>query len=218
MKVVSLWSGGKDSCLACYKAKLHGYKITSLLNFINFDGTNSLSHCLSAQIIQKQAIMTGIPFFQKAMSKENYEKDFNTLILKLKESEGIGGIVFGDIYLEEHKVWIDRVCKQIGVEPIMPLWGQDTTKLVNEFIERGFKAIIVSAQKALLGKEWLGREINTEFVKELKEMGNIDLCGEKGEFHTFVYDGPIFKKSIKFIIGKKVLKDKHWFLDIKRYK
>jgi uncharacterized protein (TIGR00290 family) len=214
MKVISLWSGGKDSCFAYYKAKLRGYKIISLFNFTNSNGANSISHGLSSQIIRKQAIMTGIPLFQKAMSNEDYEKDFKALILKVKRSEGIRGIVFGDIYLREHKDWIDRVCKEIDVEPVMPLWGKDTSRLVNEFIKRGFKAIIVSTRKELLGKEWLGREINTELVEEFQKMGNIDLCGEKGEFHTFVYDGPVFKNPVKFITGKKTLKDNHWFLEL----
>ncbi len=214
MKVVSLWSGGKDSCYACYKAKLNGYKIISLLNFANLEGTNSISHGLSAQIIRKQAGMTGILLLQKAMSQENYEKDFKTLILGLKESEGIEGIVFGDIYLQEHKDWIDKVCKEISVEPIMPIWGMDTAQLVDEIIKEGFKATIVSTRSDLLGKEWLGREIDAKLVKEFKEMGNIDLCGEKGEFHTFVYDGPLFNKPVEFIAGEKILKDKHWFLEV----
>lgn len=214
MKAISLWSGGKDSCLAFWKAKSQGYQVTSLVNFTSPDAKNSLSHGLPAMIIQKQAESTGIPFLQKPMSGENYERDFIALILKLKENEGIGGIVFGDIYLQEHKDWIDKVCKQTGVEPVMPLWGQDTSALVNEFIDDGFRAIIVSARKDLLSHEWLGREIDAELIKNLKEKGNIDLCGEKGEFHTFVYDGPIFEKPVKFTSGRTILKDNYWFLEL----
>ena len=214
MRVAALWSAGKDSCLACYKAKLNGHKISSLLNFTSPDGKYSVSHGLSAKIIRKQAEMTGINFLQKAISGKDYEKDFIALILKLKKNEGIEGIVFGDIYLKEHKDWIDKVCKKIKVRPVMPLWGKGTEELANEIIKKGFKAIIVSTRKELLGKEWLGREVNSGLIKEFKKMGNIDLCGEKGEFHTFVYDGPIFKNPVRFITGKKALKDNHWFLTV----
>ena len=148
------------------------------------------------------------------MPDKNYEKDFKSLILKLKKNEGIKGVVFGDIYLKEHKDWIDKVCKQIEVIPVMPLWGRDTGELANEIIKDGFKAIIVSTRKELLGKEWLGREIDFRLIKEFKKMGNIDLCGEKGEFHTFVYDGPIFRQPVRFIPGEKVLKDNRWFLEL----
>jgi uncharacterized protein (TIGR00290 family) len=99
----------------------------------------------------------------------------------------------------------------------MPLWAQDTTKILKEFIKNGFKAVIVSTQAGLLGPEWLGRQIDNEFLRELQAKGNIDPCGEKGEFHTFVFDGPIFKKPVNFIAGEKAFRDKHWFLDIQEY-
>ncbi len=214
MKVVALWSAGKDSCFACYKAKLGGHEIVSLLNFASANGKNSISHGLSAQIIRKQAEMTGINFLQKTMSAKNYENDFKALILELKKKKKIEGIVFGDIYLKEHKDWIDRVCGEIKINPVMPLWGKDTKELADEIIKDGFKAIIVATRKEVLGKEWLGREIGPGLMKEFKRFGNVDLCGEKGEFHTFVYDGPMFRKPVRFTAGKKILKNNHWFLTI----
>lgn len=214
MKAICLWSAGKDSCLAYYKAKRDGHTIISLFNFTDFNGTNSLSHGLSAKIIQRQAQMTGIPFLQKVMPKETYRQEFISLIDKWKQEKGIEGIVFGDIYLQEHKDWIDEVCNELEIEPIMPLWGKDTSNLIAEFIETGFKAIVVSTWADMLGKDWLGHKIDNEFVQKLRVLGNIDPCGEKGEFHTFVYDGPIFQKPVDFILGKKALKDKHWFLEL----
>ena len=214
MKAVCLWSAGKDSCFAYYKAKQQGHNIISLFNFTEFNGANSLSHGLSAGIIHRQITATGLSFLQKPMPKENYRNEFIALIQQWKKEKGIEGIVFGDIYLEEHKEWIERVCKESGVAPIFPLWGADTSVLINEIIEAGFKAIIVSVLKDSLGNEWLGRKIDNDFVKEIKGLGNIDPCGEKGEFHTFVYDGPIFKKPVEFTIGEKISKDKHWFLEL----
>jgi len=214
MKVVGLWSGGKDSCFACYKAKLQGHRIISLINFADSDGTGSVSHGLSADIIRKQARLIDIPFLQKAMPKKGYREAFKALIEDYKIKEGIEGIVFGDIYLQEHRDWIDKVCAELKVEPILPIWTQDTESLIKEIIGSGFKSIVVSIRKDILGEEWIGREIDDRFIKDLKAIGNIDLCGEKGEFHTFVYDGPIFKKPVKFVTGKKMLKDNRWFLEV----
>lgn len=214
MKVVSLWSGGKDSCFACYKAKLEGHRITSLVNFTNSEGDGSVSHGLSADIIREQAHLIDMPFLQKAMPKEGYREAFKLLIEELKAGEDIEGIVFGDIYLQEHKDWIDKVCEELKIEAILPIWTRDTERLVKEIIDSGFKSIVVSVRKDVLGEEWLGREINGRFIEDLRAIGDIDLCGEKGEFHTFVYDGPIFKRPLEFNIGNKILKDRHRFLEI----
>ncbi|KPK41544.1 MAG: ATP pyrophosphatase, partial [Omnitrophica WOR_2 bacterium SM23_29] len=112
--------------------------------------------------------------------------------------------------------WVERVCGEIEIEPILPLWKGEREDLLKEFIRVGFKAIVVATNADFLGQEWLGRQINEEFIEDLKALRiEVDLCGEKGEYHTFVYDGPIFKKSIDFSIGKKILKDKHWFLNLK---
>ncbi len=214
MKVIGLWSGGKDSCFACYKAKSEGYNIVSLFNFTNYDGKNSISHGLSSQIIRKQVSLLDIPLLQKAMPKKNYREEFKNVINEWKKNAGIAGIVFGDIYLQEHKDWIDKVCSELNVEPILPLWKEDTWVLINAFIKAGFKAKIVSTDAKFLGEEWLGREVDRMLVKDLEHLGNIDLCGEKGEFHTFVYDGPIFKKAVEFSFGNKAQKNRHWFLEV----
>ena len=214
MKVISLWSGGKDSCFACYKAKQQGYQIVSVVNFTNSDGCDSVSHGLSANIIQRQAGLIDIPLLQKAMPRKGYTDEFKVLVEELKVKEGIEGIVFGDIYLQEHRDWIDKVCGELKVEAILPIWTNDTEKLIRDIIDSGFKSIVVSARKDILGEEWLGREIDGGFVKDLKALGNFDLCGEKGEFHTFVYDGPLFNEKVGFTKGSKTLRDGRWFLEV----
>ncbi|MDD5116863.1 MAG: diphthine--ammonia ligase [Candidatus Omnitrophica bacterium] len=220
MKVAGLWSAGKDSCFACYKAISMGHDLSLLFNFTDPAGKNSLSHGLSAPLILKQAQLSGIPMVQKAMPQagESYRKEFKALIRDWKMKAGIAGIVFGDIYLKEHKEWIDAVCRQADIEPIMPLWGRDTKELILEIIDSGFKAVVVAVKADILGKEWLGRIIDREFIEELKP--GIDPCGEKGEFHTLVVDGPMFKEPIKILEAQPVLREnlgKHWFLDIKKY-
>lgn len=214
MKVVCLWSGGKDSCFACYKAKIEGYTIVSIINFANAEGTSSVSHGLSAEIIQRQAQMLGIPFLQKPMPHEGYRQAFKELVNDYKTKHGIEGIVFGDIYLQEHRDWIDKVCEELKVKAILPVWTNDTVGLARQIIDSGFKAIVVSVKKDILGKEWLGRKVDHEFMNDLKEAGDFDLCGERGEFHTFVYDGPLFKKPVTFTTGEKVEIGTHYFLKV----
>ena len=218
MKAAGLWSGGKDSCFACYKALSLGYKISVLFNFTDPEGKNSLSHGLPAKLILRQAELIGIPIVQKAMPGETYRDEFKVLISAWKKKEGIEGIVFGDIYLKEHKDWIDDVCRELEIAPILPLWGRDTKELALEVVDSGFEAIVVSVNADLMGREWLGRNIDRKFIEELKP--EIDPCGEKGEFHTFVVNGPIFRKAIKILEAQPVIKEnfgKHWFLNIKKY-
>jgi len=212
MKVVGLWSGGKDSCFACYKAMTDGHDMAALLNFTQMGSHASLSHGLSSEVIFNQAKATGISVIQKAMPWESYREEFKDLILYLKTANEIKGIVFGDVYLQEHKDWIDKVCAELGVDAILPLWGKDTKELVSDIIGNGFKALIVATNAAFMGKEWLGRNIDRLFIDAL--YSGIDPCGEKGEYHTFVYNGPVFKRPIEFKTDGIFLEDNHWFLRI----
>lgn len=212
MTAVSMWSGGKDSCFAFYKARNSGYDIKYLLNFTSLENPGmSISHGLSAELIRNQAEAIGTPIMQRAASNKSYETVFKKTFSAMKK-ERINKFIFGDIYLREHRDWIERVCKDMEVEPIFPIWRTDTDRLIEEFIGAGFESIIVSTNKDLLGEEWLGRKIDRSFTADISRMGTIDPCGEKGEFHTFVYNGPIFKKPLEFALGQKVLRDKRWFL------
>jgi len=214
MNVIVLWSGGKDSCLAYYKAKEAGYNIVSLLNFSSVEEKISLSHGLPSEIIKRQTELVGVPLVQKPVSKGKYREEFKRIITEYKREKNVGGVVFGDIYLQEHKDWIDKICEEIGVEAVMPLWGRDTSVLINEFVSAGFKAVIVALEREIMDERWLGCRIDNDFIEQLKSCPNVDLCGEKGEFHSFVYDGPVFKSPLKFITGKKKVSDKRCSLDL----
>ncbi|MCX5705864.1 MAG: diphthine--ammonia ligase [Candidatus Omnitrophica bacterium] len=219
MKTVGLWSGGKDSCLACYKAIAGGHQVLRLVNFTQPDGEGSLSHGLSAEIISKQVGLTGIPLIQKAIPQGSYEKEFKSLIAQLKKDLGITGIVFGDIYVKEHKDWIDRVCKEMDIEPILPLWELDTKKIISDFIDRGFQTIVVCVKHDVLGNEWLGRKIDRKFIEDLGKLNpRIDPCGESGEFHTLVVSGPMFKGSIEIVSSGTKEEDGRGFFDIKEFR
>ncbi len=202
MKTVCLWSAGKDSCFACYKAQTSGHEIKALLHFTDSNAPVSLGHGLITEAVSMQAASAGIPLLCKAMPKENYRNEFLSLISELKKNEGIQGIIFGDIYLQEHRDWVEAVCLKASVEAIFPLWGREVRKLTEEIIEAGFRAVVTAVHSEALGPEWLGREFDRNFLKELPE--KVDPCGEKGEFHTFVYDGPLFRKPVKFSTGKKI--------------
>lgn len=219
MKVVCLWSGGKDSCFACYRALSLGYQVCYLFNFTELGSKNSLSHGLSSQLILEQAKITSIPVLQKAMPKETYEKEFKALITYYQRQGNIEGVVFGDIYLQEHKNWIDRACKELNIKPIFPLWGNDTRQLAFDFIDCGFKAVVVCVNQNILGDEWLGRQVDRDFIKDLQTYNpNIDPCGENGEFHTLVTSGPIFKGKINIITTEREERKGYWFLKIKNYR
>jgi len=221
MKLISSWSGGKDSCLALFKAIQQGYEISILLNFISEEYKRCCFHGISNELMNMQSEAIQIPIVQKSVPTDmkGYETQFKLAVNELKKRK-IQGMVFGDIYLEEHKSWIDRVCNDIEITPIEPLWNLPAEKVIKEFIDIGFKAIVISAKADLFEEDFLGREINYGLISEIKKK-NICCCGENGEFHTFVYDGPIFKKKIIINETKKILKEgfwKHWFLDIKKYK
>lgn len=216
---ISSWSGGKDSCLALYKAIKQGLKIKYLLNFISKEYKRCCFHGIEGKLIKLQTELIGIPLIQKEVSADmkEYEKEFKEAILELK---GVGAMVFGDIYLEEHKDWVERVCSDINVSAVEPLWNCSPEGLLSEFISLGFEAVVVSCQADKFGKDFVGRVIDKNMLSEL-ESKNICPCGENGEFHTLVVNGPLFKRRIEILESMPVLKEgfwKYWFLDIKKYR
>lgn len=213
LKAFCSWSGGKESALSLYRAKKEGISIKYLLNMITEDGKHSRSHGLSKGLLKQQAENIGIPILQPCSSWQTYESEFKKAVGQLK-MEGIEIGIFGDIDMEEHRVWVERVGSECGIKPILPLWDSRRDKLLKEFIESEFSAIVVSVNTSFLGKEWLGRCVDNKFISDLKGIANVDICGEKGEYHTFVYNGPIFKKPMEIIIRGEILKDNYWFLEI----
>jgi uncharacterized protein (TIGR00290 family) len=210
-RVAVSWSGGKDSCLACYKALQKGLEISYLLNFISNDD-KCMSHGVNSRLIVAQSEAIGIPLIQKKVTWDTYEEEFKKVVKDLKEM-GIDGIVFGDIDIVEHLDWVVQVCNDVGILYMEPLWRLNREQILNEFINAGFKAVIVSVKADIFGAEWLGREIDRALMKDLLELNaihGIDICGELGEYHTLVIDGPIFKKSIKIHAYRKILKEGYW--------
>ena len=212
---IASWSGGKDSCFACYLALGQGYKISHLVNFISQEFKRVSFHGTEARLIQLQSQAIGIPLLQKETTRDGYEQEFKQAVRSLLPS-GIKGMVFGDIYLQEHKDWVERVCADLGIEAVEPLWNKSTEEILTNFIDDGFEAVIVSAQAKLIDADWIGRRADRSFMEHLKAK-NIDLCGENGEYHTLVVNGPLFKRGIEITESKTIKRDNYWFLDTVKY-
>ena len=214
MLLFSSWSGGKDCMLALYRIQESGtHQVKVLLNMCDADSDISRSHGIRQELLVRQAEALGIELLQPKTDRAGYEQNFKAAILKLKE-QGIAGGVFGDIYLWEHRHWIERVCSECGVEAIFPLWDNLVQELAAEIISVGFKTITVSVNANQLTADFLGRIYDQAFVDELSQIKGIDVCAELGEFHTFVFDGPNFQHPVSFQKGAVNFRDNHWFLEI----
>lgn len=213
------WSGGKDSCLALWKARQQGLNIVHLVNFINTDTIKTMSHGLDNRSIFLQSEAIGLPLLQQKVTWDTYKKGFKNALEQMK-TQGITGLVTGDIYLQEHRDWIERVCRESGIQAVLPLWDTDPLDLINEFVTDGFKAVVINIKSDLFTKEWTGRQVDRAFIADLQKLAlikQIDICGEAGEFHTFVYDGPLFRKSIKTEKTSVINRGDRWFLQIDGY-
>ena len=206
------WSCGKDSCFACYRAIKNGMKVSRL---VHFDRLFNL-HGVSAEMIKQQAELAGIPLVQKKVEQENFEHEFKKTVGACAKN-GTQGVVFGDICLEPHKEWVDRVCGELGLEAVEPLWGIKTENIIREFFQEGFETIIVSGNQNLIDKRFIGRKMDGEFIEHLKSK-NLDVCGENGEFHTFVTSGPLFRGRIEIADADVTSRQGFWFLDVRDYK
>lgn len=213
-KIFATWSGGKESALACFEAKQMGLEVSYLVNMITEDRKRSMTHGLAPRLLWLQAQAIGIPIVQKRTVWKSYEEDFKNVVSGLKK-DGISGGVFGEVDLKEHRDWDERVSRELEIRPYLPLWEKDQIELLEDFIEAGFKAIVVATKAELLGKEWLGRKVDGDFIRDISNLKElITPCGERGEYHTFVFDGPIFKRPVEFIAGKRILKNERWFLQL----
>ncbi len=200
------WSSGKDSSLALYYIlQQKEYNISKLLTTVNKDYGRVSMHGLREGLLDEQAVSIGIPIkkikLPARVSMETYNEAMKNATASL-QNDGYTHTVFGDIFLEDLRAYREQQLESAGLQTVFPLWKRDTTELLKEFIDLGFKAITVCVNAKFLDDTFCGRVIDHDFLKELPS--NVDPCGENGEFHTFVFDGPIFKNPIDFTIGEKV--------------
>ncbi|ASN06772.1 Dph6-related ATP pyrophosphatase [Virgibacillus necropolis] len=193
-QVVLSFSGGKDSCLALYKLQQQNSKVSCLITTIWKQSQETVAHDEKREKIAEQADNIGIPVHFMETDFETYTEDFVTNLEELKGQYNIDSIAFGDIYLDGHREWGEQVAEHAGLEALYPLWTKQASviDLLQEVIDVGFKAKIIKVDKTKLPEEWVGRSLDESFIHDIQQK---DVCpmGESGEYHTAVYDGPIFK-------------------------
>ena len=212
-RVIFTWSGGKDSAMALYELEMtHGYEITALLTTVTEDYQRISMHGVRVSLLEQQAQSLRLPlekiYISKNASNEEYEAAISDKLLQFR-NQGISSVVFGDIFLEDVRSYRENNLAKLDMKGIFPIWKRDTAELACAFIELGFKAAITCVDTDALDKRFAGRVFDERFLSELP--ANVDPCGENGEFHSFVYDGPIFRERIRFQKGEKVLRDNRFF-------
>ncbi|WP_109700160.1 Dph6-related ATP pyrophosphatase [Chitinophaga deserti] len=208
--IICSWSGGKDSCFALMTAVKQGHRPVALLNVLNENGQISRSHGLPPSLLEQQAAALGLPVLLQPSTWKEYETHFVQSLRQLKSTYNATAAVFGDIDLQPHRDWEEKVCSAAGLTALLPLWQQERKVLVYRMLEQGLKCRIVSCN-TVLGEEFLGREMDDVLIADLEAAG-VDVCGENGEFHTLVTDCPLFSVPVKLPDYKKVRHEEYWFL------
>ena len=212
-KAIFSWSGGKDSSFALHEIqKNQGYEIVSLLTTFTKDYDRVSLHGTRRILLERQAESIGLPlhkiFIPKKASSEEYEQKMKKSLVKFQES-GVSEVIFGDIFLEDLRKFREEKLSQVGMRAAFPIWKKDTRKLAHQFVELGFKAIVTCVDTKILAKKFAGRTIDEQLLAELPPA--VDSCGENGEFHSFVSEGPIFRETIPYKLGKAVLRENRFF-------
>lgn len=204
-KFVTSFSGGKDCALAMYLMKERGFIPDSII--ITVKETNSWTHGINLKMIEEYEKVLGLKVYPVFCRIDNYEEEFEKTLKRIKEESDVNICVFGDIDIEQHLNWNRTRCKNVGMECIMPLEKINREEAVERFIDSGFKAIIKKVNLNYLNESFLGRELNRETIEDIKRYAKeknieIDLCGENGEYHTVVFDGPIFNRKLEYSFGE----------------
>jgi uncharacterized protein (TIGR00290 family) len=211
--VLVSWSGGKDSAIALYEIlKNKGYRVSALLSTLT-EGYDRISmHGVRRILLERQVASLGFPleevFISKNASNEEYELNMGRVLAKYKDA-GVTSVVFGDIFLEDLRKYREEKLATLGLQGIFPLWKRDTRELAHSLTALGFKAVTTCVDTNTLGRQFVGRVIDKQFLSELPE--TVDLCGENGEYHSFVSDGPIFKEEISYALGEIVLRENRFY-------
>ena len=215
-KVVCAWSSGKDSALALYQVLRAGeYEVTALLTTITQDYDRVSMHGVKRSLLQEQARVIGLPlvevFIRAGADNRHYEEKMEEAMTKLK-NQGVEAVIFADLFLQDVRAYRERNLSRLHMEAIFPLWGGETSELSRRFLALGFKAVVACVDTHLLDPSFCGCDYDERFLDRLPP--EVDPCGENGEFHTFVHDGPIFKKPLSIRKGKRVLRDNRFcFVD-----
>lgn len=212
-QLIVSWSGGKDSTAALYQTLQSAeYEVISLITTITDEYNRISIHGVRKELLELQALSLGIDlkeiYIPKDSTNMEYESSLESALLFFNQL-GINNVLFGDIFLEDVKKYRDKFLDRLSMRGLYPLWMRDSNELAYHFIHSGFKAIITCVDSTQLSEEFCGKEYNHDFLSNLPT--KCDPCGENGEFHTFVYDGPIFKNKIEFDVGKSIMRDNRFY-------
>ena len=216
-KVVLSWSGGKDSAMALYTLRASDrYEVVSLLTTVSEQYKRISHHGVRMELLEQQAAAIGIRLHkvylhQANCSIEYYEAVMEKAMCEYKQ-ENIRTVAFGDIFLPDLREYRQRNLAKIGMRAVFPIWGRDTTEIVRTFIALGFKAYLTCVDSEKLGEAFAGRPMDADLIRDLP--AGVDPCGENGEYHSYVYDGPIFRSPVELSVGEVVLRDVRYFADL----
>jgi uncharacterized protein (TIGR00290 family) len=214
--VLFCWSGGKDSCMALHQLRRDPLReVVALLTTVT-EGYDRISmHGVRRILLERQAAALGLPLEIVTIPPQcvnaEYESRMEAMLLTWK-NRGVTDVAFGDIFLQDLREYREKNLACVGMKAMFPVWLRPTRELASEFIALGFRAVTVCVDPKILDKSFVGREIDKEFLAALPT--EADPCGENGEFHSFVYDGPGFSALVKFTLGEKVLRDGFYFCDL----
>lgn len=215
-KVLLSWSGGKDSAMALHALRQRpDITVEALLTTITADYERISMHGVRRALLDEQAKALGLPLKEVRITpgadNAQYEARMGAVLADAM-TQGITACAFGDLFLEEIRAYRDRQLARIGMEALYPVWGRNTRELICEFLDLGFQTIIVCVDPRKLSPDFVGRIIDRALLAELPD--HVDPCGENGEFHTFTFAGPIFRKPVAFTTGATVERDGFWFCDL----
>jgi uncharacterized protein (TIGR00290 family) len=212
-KVLVAWSGGKDSAMALYELETNqGCEIAALLTTVTEDYDRISMHGVRTALLEQQARSARLPLEKVLIPRDSTNEEYEARMgEKLREykGQGVTSVVFGDIFLEDLREYREKNLAKLGMKAVFPLWKRSTTELAHAFIEVGFRAILTCVDSEVLDGRFAGRVYNEELLSDLPD--SVDPCGENGEFHSFVYDGPIFRERIEYEKGDVVVRDKRFY-------
>jgi len=212
MKFALSYSGGKDCALALYRMIKEGHTPVALITTVNIEQKRSWFHGIQTTLLDTVSDSLGIPLIACECVSDEYTQAYENGLKKARQM-GAEACVFGDIDIDDHKQWNEERCEAAGLKCVMPLWKQDREALVRESIGAGFKAVIKIIQSDKMDESFLGKDLSIPLIEKIKAAGS-DPCGENGEYHTFVYNGPVFKYPIPFKMGEIIDFEKHKAVDI----
>jgi uncharacterized protein (TIGR00290 family) len=215
-RILLSWSSGKDSAWSLYLLRRRGeYEVVGLLTTFNGEADRVAMHAVRRELVERQAAEAGLPLWPVPLpwpcSNEQYEALMADACARAV-SEGIAGVAFGDLFLEDVRAYREKQMAGTGLEPIFPVWGLATGELAREMIAAGVRAKLTCIDTARLDRSFAGREFDERLVADLPE--GVDPCGERGEFHSFVYAGPMFDSAIEISVGETVVREQFVFTDL----